>query len=278
MQILPIYLYNNSFDVILDLDPYVRGANNIMYQRDLKIQKGLKNQIRIQFKNSDQKKVRIYNTQTFVFSMFDSVNQRLLIEKNLEVLDNNTTSTRGIALLTLNESETIDLDTSRYQFSIKLTDSDGTYTPAYANTYYGMAGTLELSQDIYPPLQPSTEITGFQKSFNGDTGLYEHKSGNIEAKPQFQGNSALHTMAFYLNNYRGQIHVQGTLYNSPGQTGRYATILSRTYTGFNGIDYVNFNGVYSYVRVMYIPATKPGESDNDNPTYWGAVDKVLYRS
>jgi hypothetical protein len=277
MQITPIYLYNNQYDIILDLDPYAKGANNIMYQRTLKIQKGIKNQIRFQFKNSDQKKINIYNTQTFVFSMYDAVNKQLLLEKSLDVLDTST-STRGLALLTLTESDTIDLNTSKYNYTVKMLDQDGSYLPAYSNTYYDMVGTLELSQDVYPPLQPSTEISAFQKSFNGDTNLYEHKSGNIYADPQFQGNTALHTAAFYLNNYRGQIFVQGTLYNSPGQTGRYATILSRTYTGYNGIDYVNFNGIYSYIRIMHIPATSPGDSDNDNPTYWGAVEKVLYRS
>lgn len=142
MQILPIYLYPNTLDVILDLDPTVRGANQVMYQHDLKIQKGIKNQVRIQFKNSDQKKVSISNTQTFVFSMFDAVNQRLLIEKPLEVLEENT-STKGIALLTLTESDTIDIPKSSYKFTVKLLESDGSYLPTYSNTYYGLAGRSE---------------------------------------------------------------------------------------------------------------------------------------
>ena len=40
MQSLPIYLYPNTLDVILDLDPNVLGVNRVMYQRDLKIQNG----------------------------------------------------------------------------------------------------------------------------------------------------------------------------------------------------------------------------------------------
>ena len=142
MQNLPIYLYPNTLAVILDLDATTRGVNQVMYQRDLKIQKGIKNQVRVQFKNSDQKKVTIHNTQTFVFSMFDAINQRLIVEKELDVLDLGTTATRGLALLTLNESDTLDLDRTSYQYSVKLLDTDGSYTPAYSNTYYGMAGTL----------------------------------------------------------------------------------------------------------------------------------------
>lgn len=278
MQNLPVYLYPNSITLTLDLDTSVRGVNQLMYQRDLKIQKGLLNQIRIQFKNSDQKNIRIYNTQTFVFSMFDATEQRLLIEKNLEVLDAATTATRGQALLTLNESDTIDLAKSNYNYSITIRNSDGTYSPAYTNTYYGISGNLYVLEDVYPVLKPSQEITAFETSFNGETNLYEHKSGNIYAYPEYNGNSALHTMALYLTGFRGTVYIQATMYNTPASLGRYATVETRTYNNFTGVDYVNFYGVYSYVRIMYIPATKPGDPTNNNPSYFGKFDKALYRS
>ena len=277
MQNLPIYLYNNQLDVILDLDADIRGVNRVMYQRDLNIQKGIKNQVRIQFKNSDQKRIQIYNTQTFVFSMFDSASQRLVVEKPLTVLDAATTSTRGLATLTLTESDTMDLDKTSYKYSVKMLDSDGSYVPAYSNTYYGVSGTLNIQNDVYPVLQPSQTVTDFQKSFNAATNLYEHKSGNIYAYPEFNGNTALHTAAMYMTAFRGTVYVQGTLSNTPDSTGKYATLETRTYTGFTGIDYVNFNGVFTYVRFMYVPAKAPAGADNDDPTYYGSFDKLLYR-
>lgn len=278
MQNLPIYLYSNVLNVTLDLDATVRGVNQVMYQRDLKIQKGIKNQVRIQFKNSDQKKIRIYNTQTFVFSMFDAVNRRLMVEKELEILDVETTSTKGLALLTLNESDTLDLDRSSYQFTIKLLDSDGTYLPTYSNTYYGMAGTLHLTNEVYPVLQDSKKIIAFTKHWNDYLLKYEHKSGHIYADPAFNGNNALHTIAFYLSAFRGTVYIDGTLDNNPSQDTSYSVIDSREYSEFSGIDYVNFNGVYSHIRVRYIPAQGPTDIDNDNPAYYGSFDKALYRS
>jgi hypothetical protein len=346
MQNLPIYLYANQFDVILDLDTGVQGVNRIMYQRDLNIQKGIKNQVRIQFKNSDQKKISVSNTATYVFSLFDAVNRRLLIEKPLTVLDDSqnistsatqsdigtvlsfsdtsmlsigqtvtgygiaantaivgiTTTTvtlnrstvvpvssatsltvctpglKGIGELVLNESDTMDLDISEYQFTVKYQDPvDGTYRPAYANTYYAVAGQLKVLQDIYPVLQPSQEVVSFNSSFNADSNLYEHKSGNIYAYPEFNSNVGLHTVAMYMNAYRGTVYIQGTLDNSPSRFGRYATIATRTYNGYTGVDYANFNGVYTYVRIMYVPAVAPAESTNNNPTFFGSFDKVLYR-
>lgn len=277
MQILPIYLYANKLDVTLDLDAAIRGVNQVMYQRDLTIQKGIKNQVRIQFKNSDQKRISISNTQTFVFTMFDAINQRLIIEKELEVLAE-TTSTKGMALLTLNESDTLDLDKSSYTYSVKLRGTDGTYTAAYANTYYGMNGTLHLSTDVFPVLKDSTTVTSFNPTFNASTGKYEHKSGNIYAYPEFNGNTALHTMAFYMTNYKGAVYVQATLDNTPTGDSSYYTIESRAYDGYSGVDYINFNGVYTYVRIMHVPATAPAEYNNNNPDFFGSFDKIQYRS
>ncbi len=278
MQNLPIYLYQNIFEVILDLDSTVRGVNRVMYQRNLVIQKGLKNQIRIQFKNSDQKKIRVYNTQTYVFSMFDSINKQLLLEKPIEILDNATTSTKGLGLLTLTESETIDLNNSLYNFSIKIVDTDGSYTPAYSNTYYGVSGTLEISSDVWPVARESTSVTSYMKIYNGDTNLYEQYSGNMYAEPEYNGNSGLHTLAFYFTAFRGTVYIQSTLDNNPGVGTAWNTEWSKVYSQYSGIEYVNLNGVFSYLRVYFIPAKAPAGLDNDDPSYYGSFDKILYRS
>lgn len=277
MQSLSAYLYQNITNVILDLDATTLGVNRVMYQRDLTIQKGIKNQIRIQFKNSDQKRVSVSNTQTFVFSMIDG-DQRLVLEKSLEILDDSvTTSTRGLALLTINENDSLDLPVGDYSYGIKYYDDDGSYLPVYSNVYYQVSGTIKIAEDMFPRLQPSQMVENFQKSFNASTQLYEHKSGNIYAYPELNGNSALHTAAFYLDNFKGTVYIQGTLYNNPDSFDKYFTIESRHYTGFSGIDYANFNGVFTYVRFMYIPDTAPAASNNDDPSFYGSFDKVLYR-
>jgi hypothetical protein len=71
MQNLPVYLYPNKINLLVDLDEGVKGAYTVMYQRELKIQKGLKNKVQLQFKNSDQKPIRILavtTTSNFVSS------------------------------------------------------------------------------------------------------------------------------------------------------------------------------------------------------------------
>jgi hypothetical protein len=277
MQILPIYLYANKLDVTLDLDSTIRGVNQVMYQRDLTIQKGIKNQVRIQFKNSDQKRISVSTTQTFVFSMFDAINQRLIIEKPLDVLTE-TTSTKGIAVLTLTESDTLDLDKSSYTYSVKLLDTDGSFVPAYSNTYYSVNGTIHLANDSFPVLKDSTSITSLLPTYNSITHLYEHKSGNIYAYPEYNGNTALHTVAAYMTAYKGSVLIQATLDNNPTGDSSYYTINTKAYTGFTGVDYTNFNGVFTYIRIVYIPASASTGSINNDPSFFGSFDKVLYRS
>lgn len=279
MQFLPVYLYQNTLDVILDLNPSVLGGNRVMYQHDLKIQKGVKNNVRIQFKNSDQKKIPLSDTQTVVFSMYDSINQRMILERPLEILDTGTYLTRGLAQLTLTESDTLDLPTTRYTYSFKLLDTDGSFVPVYADTYYGVSGTLHMLDDMSPVMQPSMEITSFLPSYNSTNNWWEFKSRAIYANPEFNGNTALHTIAVYMTNYSGNLIIQGTLQNDANDLNYYAPIDNRQYSNFTGVDYINFYGVVSYINLMHIPAFGPTDLDNrDNVDYRGTLDKILYKS
>lgn len=279
MQSLPIYLYPNTYGLILDLDGITLGVNRVMYQHDLKLQKGVKNAVRIQFKNSDQKKINVATSGTYFFNMFDIASNELVVQRPLQIIDNGvTTSTRGLALLNLEESDTINLAKSSYNFSVTYLDPDDkSLNPTYANTYYGMMGTAYLSNDAFPLLKPSQEISSFLPSFNGETLLYEFKSGDIYAYPELTVGGAVHTLAVYLNSYRGSLLIEGTLSNQPSDDS-YDTIQTLEYNQFTGVDSINFSGVFTFVRFVFIPDVAPAESTNDNPEYYGSFDKVLFRS
>jgi hypothetical protein len=212
--------------------------------------------------------------------MFDATNQRLLLTKPLQVLDDGATlSLRGLAELTLYPSDTNMLPVSDYTYSVTYQDHDGFSVAAYSNSYYGINGTIHLHEDIYPKLAPSFEITSFLRTFNQGNNRYYYPSGNIYANPEFHSNnSALHTVAMYMTGFRGTVKIQGTLSNQPDHTDWYSDIEVLTYDNFTGIDYYNFNGVYTYIRVIYTPAVAPGDSTNDNPSYFGSFDRLLYRS
>jgi hypothetical protein len=254
-----------------------------MYQRDLKLQKGLKNTVQLQFKNSDQKLIDMRSKQA-VFVLFDTVNQRNLIEKDVEILDTSTTATtallKGLGNVVFTESDLQACENVAYRAGIKIIDTDGSYTPAYANTYYGVGVTVQVNHDLYPTLVPSQEVTKFDVYYNADLAYrqYEYYSGNLNAHPEYKSNVALHTVATYMTNYKGRVLIEATLENDPATFGNYAIINDTTYNGFTGIDYKNFNGVFAKVRVRYIPAKEPVHQENNLTWYSGTVDKILYRS
>lgn len=251
-----------------------------MYQRPLTIQKGVRSTIQLQFKNSDQKRLNI-STQTFVMNVFDPTNNTLMLSKQLDILDTASTTTnalKGIGQVTFTEVDTLEAEPKNYRFSVTRLESDGSYSPAYTNTYYGVAGTLEIRNDVYPALKPSQEITNFQRNYNATALKWEYSTGNLRANPEFQAGTALHTVAFYMTGFKGRVLVEGTLENSPGTYSYFATLGTKTYFNYTGVGYVNFNGLFSYIRVRYIPDTNPTTGQNDDTTYAGTFDKVQYRS
>lgn len=276
---IPVYLYTNLFEVLLDLDNNNR-INRIMYQRDLKLQKGVKNKVQIQFKNSDQKFLPVAGKR-FVFVLFDTVNQRNLIEKDVTILDDGATfALRGLGEVVFTESDLDKCESVFYKFGIKELDTDGSYTPTYANTYYGVGGTIEVRHDLYATLIPSQEVIHFEQTYNGDQSAqwYEYYSGNLNGFPEFKSNAALHTAAIYMTNFKGTVIVEGTLENDPATFGNYAIIETLAYNGNTGIDYINFFGMFSKIRFRYIPAIEPVTQQNNIPSYSGTIDKILYRS
>jgi len=372
MQNLPVYLYPNKVNLLVDLDEGVKGAYNVMYQRELKIQKGLKNKVQLQFKNSDQKPIRILavttttgytssntfvlnvtdtssvvvgmtpsinstltyfqggtyvsdigpntvtiNTQNpvynpaineflspllldittgtqvifnsnFTFNMYDSVNNNLLITKSVQILDDGiTTATRGYALLTLNENDTRQLDTTSYTFGITQTDEEGANLATYSNTYYGINGTLQLLGDLFPAPKTTTEITKWQIYYNQNTLKYDFYTGNLRSYPE---QNQVTTLALYLNNFKGTILIQATLQNTPGTFANYATIATLNYTTpTTEVIYQNAVGSWSDVRVVWTPVSdgasnyySPQMPGNPTPgsEYFpsGKIDKIQYRS
>lgn len=279
MQKLPVYLYANLSEVTLDLDSSI-GIHQIMYQNPMTIQKGVRSPVQLQFKNSDQKRLNI-STQSFVMNIYDPVTRTLVLTKQVEILDTASTTTnafKGLGQVTFMESDTLDLEAKDYRFSITKLESDGSYSPTYTNTYYGVAGTLHLKNEIYPVLKPSVEIKNFQRNYNSTTLMWEYSTDNLRADPELQTGTALHTVAFYMTNFKGKVLVEGTLDNSPGTYGYYAQLGTRTYFNKTGVGYFNFNGMFSYIRVRYIPDKNPVTQQNNDTVYAGTFDKVLYRS
>ena len=298
MNKLPVYLYSNKLDVILDLDQ-TTGIHKIMYQRKLKIQKGFKDSIQIQFKNSDQKTVSV-STGTYWFDMIDASGRQLVLSKPLTIIDDAvTTSTRGLAVATFDPIDTINVEAASYKFIVKKDNGDGTFTPAYSNTYYGITGEVEVVQDGFAigyPVQTvdikRLETTKEYDRNPGDMGYFftsDWMRPIVRPTTTATTSSALITLA----SFAGTITVEGTLDNNPSGAGHAnAQVFTATSyvssTPVQGTIQLTWNGAFTAVRfkikpdrdgigVNYYPTGNPiGSQTNKWPS--GFVDQIQYIS
>ena len=239
MNKLPVYLYSNVLNVILDLDQN-KGIHEIMYQRKIKIQKGFKDIIQIEFKNSDQKPISITGSDYYL-DLIDNTGKQFVLNqsKKLDIIEvigtDSTITSKGIASVTFDPFDTIDLQATSYKFVIKRDNGDGTFTPAYSNTYYGITGDIEIAEDGFPVGYPIQTVT----MKNLEAGKeYDRTFGHmgyifctgwlrpvVRATSTATNSSAIITLA----SFQGSITVEGTLDNSPSPAGQ-ANFLEEIYS------------------------------------------------
>lgn len=299
MNKLPVYLYPNLLNVILDLDEN-RGINKVMYQRKIKIQRGFKNTLQIQFRNSDQKPISVTTSSNYYFDLIDSQGRELVISKQLEILDDSvTTATRGLGLLTLDPEDTFNLVANSYKFVVKQQNEDGSFTPTYSNTYYGVTGDLEVVEDGIALGYPTQTVTFKQlesgQQYNREPSDLGYMFVSSWLRPAVRSTQdPQHSMAtIYLASFNGRIIVEGTLDNSPSSPGHAnaeAVMLTQYVT--EGVEQGSitlvWDGAYTAVRFKvkpvrdtqgsnYYPTGNPvGSFNNKFPS--GFVDQIVYIS
>ena len=366
MNKLPVYLYSNLLDIILDLDQN-RSIHKIMYQRKIKIQKGFKDSVQIQFKNSDQKTIALSADTSYWFDMIDSNGRQLVLTKQLAILDDtvaysvnqdqtatnttltfsdttgisvgqtvqgfgipvnakviavqsgtvtlnlatvfpitagsevtfNTFNKRGVAVAEFDPIDTINLTAGSYKFVVKQDNGDGTFTPAYSNTYYNITGEVEVVEDGYPigyPIQ-TVDIKRLEtaKQYDRNVSSMGYVFISEWLRPMVRPTTAptTSTAIITLAGFTGEIMVEGTLDNNPSPDGQ-ANAQAFTVTNYiavsptQGTIELTWSSTFTAVRFRVKPSTD-GYGSNYYPTGFpvgsntnkfpkGFVDQIQYIS
>ena len=265
MQTVSRYLLNNL--VIVGITGY-HGRNPVVYDRRIKLYKGVSNPISFTFKNEDQKAQDI-TAKTFEFNLIDSETKQSVVTRNLTILDDGSTITKkGTASITVTEGDLLTLDAKFYNYAIREVAADNTRTVTFADSFYNAAGTIEVLDGAYPDFLDSTEVNNFTST----TGPLDKTSGAIDANPGINNNVALHTIAVYTKSFSGSLRIQGTMVSTPSDTDYFnitATGESSpiAFSSSTAVSYYNFTGVYENVRFSW-------SNDSGNT---GRIDKILYR-
>jgi hypothetical protein len=261
MQLVPKYLLNNSVTLTANLAGEITEYRSV-YQRNVNIVRGIDNVIQFNVLNADQKPVSILNTYTPKFKLYDETD-RLIAEKDGTVLETSTPSKVGHFTITIAENDLLDVKSQYFHYTVYLHhNSNNTKTILYSGTNFVNKGTIQLSSEEFPGPLESYSISTFTEE-NPQSGIF--LSEIITAEPAINGNSALHTLAYYLDNAVGDIIIQGTLDNQPNSSTFWSDINTYTANSADTIKYVNFNGVFSHLRVKHTLTS-------------GSVSKILVRN
>jgi hypothetical protein len=114
MQLISCYLYSNKIDVYTNAAAAWKTERyRKVYNRNIKVYRGVDNRIDLQVRNSDEKAADVTGS-TLVFNLVEREHQRLVAQKDCVVVD----ATRGRFYVTLTEKELLDIESGFYQYSI----------------------------------------------------------------------------------------------------------------------------------------------------------------
>ena len=275
MQFNPVYLYVNKLDVFTTpADTWSTERYRRVYNRNLKIFRGVDNRIDIQVRNNDQKASNIVGS-TLVFNLVSQSTKHLVFQKDFTAMELAT----GKVTVILTAEELLDLDMGFYNYSVikevrsTVDSTDYTVTskmPLYMDSQYDTVGTLEITGDVYGDVANSVNVSTFNYTNPFTQGAVApfpfYTSEIIDARPNTSPAYPIHTFQFYTTNYTGTVEIQVSL-DAQGGTPRETKWATVATVDLLTERYKNVTGKYNWFRVKHIPAT--------NNT--GTVDKILYR-
>lgn len=254
------YLVSNRITVIANQAGHITEYNSV-YQKNILVYKGIDNVLEFRLKNPDQKPIDT-STVTPHFMAFDENNQQVIPTIIGETLDDGSTQTRGLFKIVIPENELLNIKQQYLTFTIYLEGEDGQKILTYANEWSEAAGIIHVKGDAFPGPAPTTSVSNFIEN----NSVWE--SDVIDAQPELNGNTALHTAVIYPENFSGVVKVMATLDNQivGNQNIVWTEIASVTMLNENTPQPINFNGVFSHLR--FTTTSNPAEK----------ITKILVRN
>ena len=241
MQLVPRYLVKNRINIISNTAGLVVEYRPV-YQRTIRITKGVDNVVQFRMLNADQKPVIVTGVPVFV-AFNDNLEKVLEIPCNV-LDDGSTISTRGLFDVTITDIDLLTIPQQYLKYNIYINDNNGKKIVTYTNTDFTSSGVIYVDGMSYPAPIPSVEITHYHKIAES----WYAGSDNTDIttiKPEIANSNGNHTVAVYPNGYIGKITIQGTLDGSIGLN--WFDIETLDITGPDAL-HTNFVGTYTFVR------------------------------
>lgn len=256
MQKISTYLYPNRISLLADLASFTVEFTNV-YQRPIKIYKGIDNVIEFDVKNADQKRIELVTTPEITnlkLYVSDALGKNIKSGPTPYYAIAPVIGKKGIATAIIPAADLAALDSQNLKYTV-VCSKGAAPTVLYGDTRFDAFGILELVGNVVP----------FQ---NQPTRVYDTFTAEIDLKgfPTFHS-SAIPTkfyeavptetvsVAVHVRGYTGSIWVEGTkksTINTEAFKGA-AFIRSYTFDDFTGVwspEPITI-GDYQYIRVSY---------------------------
>lgn len=258
MQLISVYLYPNKVDAYTNaFSDWTDERYRRVYNRNLKIYRGVDNRIDFQVRNADEKAQAITGTVT-VFSLSNKETGELILQKDCTVQSNQT----GKVYVTLPETEMRNIEPSQYSYCLHseirtAIDADNyivaSKKPLYIDSQYGVDATMEIYGDVFGEVQPSYETVAFEERNAFDITIPStYYSSLIPAKPELSNPQSVHTFQINMSDFFGKLVIEASQETSSAP--EQWTDVSTTDVASGNILYKNIVGKYNWFRVKYTPS------------------------
>ncbi len=266
-------LYFNPNKIEATLFEGVR-RNLPMFHKDLKIYRGVDNNIQFELKNSDRQPLKMFN-RTLKCIILNPFNQELMLTRYLY----NTNEQKGIYTLYLTPGDVQEWSAGFYTFSVLMTDECGSEELFYTTLDQEVTGRFELIDKPLPTFTPSKLIkTEDFIQINFDSNPVTNNniliSSRLKGDAQKNFSDGLHTFSILTENFKGNMWVEGSLEDNPTTTHGWFNISVNgidDYFRFDDVsvlDVYNFEGNYVWIRFKLQP-------DMDNV---GKIKKIWFKN
>ena len=235
MYSTPSYFFKPRQIVVL-YDGTSARRYQIVYAKNLTLNRGVDNQIQFQFLDQEQKKIDITG-KTLSFRLLNYTGTEVLLRKALDPFLPLT----GLANLTLSSSDLIDINPQLCSYSLEINEGN-LNLPVFTNSEAGARGTLQVVDSVLPRHVPSTpvDIPTHANVANTGTTFY---SSVISTN-----GSSIMTLQPYLDQYSGNIVIQGsTIIDS----GWYDIETIGTFVEDSNTAAYTVDGFHPYIRLQF---------------------------
>lgn len=209
----------------------------LVYAKNLKLNKGVDNKLQFQFLNQEQKPVDITGLE-ISFRLINYNGTEILLRKSLTP----TLALNGLSELIVTSSEIENIDTQMCYYSLEIA-SAGYDLPVFVNSEAGARGVIDVVDSVLPNFVPAAEIT-----------IPSHPTPNASTETYYSSvlytnDNPILTIQPYLDNYSGNVQIQGsTLPDSEW----YNIDNVHTYLNSTESDGYIVNGYHPYVRLQFV--------------------------